>query len=187
MSSLPTYQSIHIIGKSGIYRDWHFIEECKVTSLFLMFLVFSVRRSSCSSSLRLARSDEDDALRTAPEGRALEWSGEKTFNKLDFQNRPDASPMRNEDKMIEISLSWSPSLVTKLLNPLGILRQRIWILWQGQWMTSSGWQTGEQENIFTLIRSHGSPTRESQKEKKGDEGRQRRHVTSWTASGQLKH
>ena len=44
-----------------------------------MFLVFSVRRSSCSSSLRLARSDEDDALRTAPEGWALEMSGERTF------------------------------------------------------------------------------------------------------------
>ena len=85
-----------------------------------MFLMFSVRRSSCSSSLRLARSDEDDALTTPPEGRALEYEGEITHSDSEQtrQNQINKSPMRFENKMIDICLPRFPPLVTKLLNPL---------------------------------------------------------------------
>ena len=81
--------------------------------------MFSVRRSSCSSSLRLARSDEEDALTTPPEGRALESEGEITHSEQIRRVKINhKSPVRFEDKMIEIRLPRFPPLVTKLLNPL---------------------------------------------------------------------
>ena len=151
------------------------------TTLSRMFLMFSVRRSSFSSSRRLARSDEDDALNTPPEGRALD-SREITH----LWHTASRSPVRNEDKMTEIRLPWSPSLVTKLFNPLWILCKRIWMM---NICKSSDLCTLYEIFIFifTLVGAHGSPTRESQDEEEGGEERQRRHVTWWTASGQLSH
>ena len=133
-----------------ILHFWHNFP----TSLFLMLRTFSVRMSSCSSSLRLARSD--DPLSTPPEGRGLIWKYVILYFEwmVIWDNIMTESPVRDEDEMTEVSLPRGPPLGPKLLDPLGIFIKRIWVYVRVIIYQYDSYLKDDSHHPWTIIKFH---------------------------------